>query len=92
MQAPEHIVKANEFKKLIATYEQNKDLINVGAYQSGSDKTLDLAIKLHPYLMAFQQQAMNEQVDFNKTMEQLNDMSTLIHSELEKTMTVVEES
>ena len=87
---PEHLTKANEFKKLISTYEQNKDLISVGAYQSGSDKTLDLAIKLHPYLWAFLQQSMEEQVSYEKSMEQLNDISTLIHSELERSMVVSE--
>lgn len=86
----EHITRANEFKKLISSYEQNKDLINVGAYQSGSDKTLDLAIKLHPYLWAFLQQGMDEQVSYETSMQQLNDLSTLIHTELQKSMTVSE--
>ncbi len=83
----EHQTMAKEFKKLISSYEQNKDLISVGAYQSGSDKTLDLAIKLHPYLWAFLQQSMDERVSYETSMEQLNDLNTLIHSELGKSMT-----
>ncbi len=83
---------ANDFKKLLSKYEQNKDLISVGAYQSGSDKTLDLAIKLNPYLWAFLQQAMNEQVDFATCKQQLNDLNTLIKSELQTNIVVSEES
>lgn len=81
---PEHQKMSREFKQLISSYEQNRDLISVGAYQSGSDPKLDLAIKLHPYLWAFLQQSLDEQVSYETSAEQLNDINTVIRAELDK--------
>ena len=45
-------------------YQQNRDLITVGAYASGSDARLDEAIRMHPTMMAFLQQGMGEPVNW----------------------------
>ena len=34
----------------MATYEENRDLIQVGAYRQGIDPELDLAVQLMPYI------------------------------------------
>ncbi len=62
---------ANGLKKLFSLYEQNRDLINVGAYQSGTDRQLDMAIKMHPYMLQFLSQGMHEKVSFQSSTEQL---------------------
>ncbi len=38
---------AREFKALWSRFREQQDLINVGAYQAGSDAVLDRAVKLH---------------------------------------------
>lgn len=43
---PQQMLIANYFKKLYSAYTRNRDLINVGMYQAGSDKTVDEAISL----------------------------------------------
>ena len=48
-----HLTTAQMFKQLYAKYEQNKDLINIGAYQKGSDPQLDQAILMMPQLTSF---------------------------------------
>ncbi|HEX4912121.1 MAG TPA: flagellar protein export ATPase FliI [Permianibacter sp.] len=49
-------------KQIYATYQQNRDLITVGAYQSGADSAIDEAISLMPIINQFLQQGMNEKV------------------------------
>ena len=44
----DHRQAINTLRQLHSIYEQNRDLINVGAYQSGTDEQLDLAIKITP--------------------------------------------
>ncbi len=71
---------ANSLKKSFSLYEQNRDLINVGAYQPGTDKQLDAAIQLHPYLLQFLSQGMREKVDITSSNEQL----TTLYSGMEE--------
>jgi flagellum-specific ATP synthase len=62
--AADHIELARRFRQLVATYEHNRDLISIGAYQRGSDPRVDAAIALWPRLTKFLQQDVRERVDF----------------------------
>jgi len=66
--APEHEQVARRFKQIYSTYRQNKDLINVGAYQAGSDPQIDEAIVMYPQLTGFLKQHMREQVTWNDSL------------------------
>jgi len=59
----EHLSRVYRFKQLYAKYQQNKDLINVGAYTQGSDQEIDLSIALMPVMRQFLQQGLDEQTD-----------------------------
>jgi len=74
----EHQDYAREFKKIYATYHQNKDLISVGAYQQGSDVEIDEAIAMQPHLQQFLDQGMREQFDFEQSYEMLGQLMTSI--------------
>ena len=41
---PEHQKRARRLRELMAHYEENRDLVAVGAYRKGSDPLLDQAI------------------------------------------------
>ena len=58
-------------RQLNSIYNQNKDLISVGAYQPGSDPQLDLAIQMQPVFQSFLSQDMNEKVNFNQSIQEL---------------------
>jgi len=74
----EHQKRAQGFKKMYSLYEQNKDLINVGAYQPGSNQRIDEAIDYNPRLMGFLQQDMHESVNYDQSNTQMSElMSTL---------------
>ena len=51
-----HLANAVEMRRLWSLYEENKDLIMVGAYVSGVNKDLDRAIQLRATLMDYIQQ------------------------------------
>ncbi len=57
--SPEHRQAAIAFKQLYSVYQQNRDLINVGAYQAGSDERIDAAIEAMPILLEFLRQDMH---------------------------------
>lgn len=69
--APEHLAKALEFKRMFSRYQQNADLISVGAYARGSDPLTDRAIEMLPVLQAYLQQGMAESFDQQRSIQEL---------------------
>ncbi len=66
----------NEAKKYIASYEQSKDLIEVGAYKSGTNAMLDRAIQLWPDMIKFLQQHPEESIPVQSSFSQLGALMT----------------
>ena len=59
------------FRQIYSSYQQNKDLISVGAYSAGSDAKIDEAIKMQPRLVEFLQQGMDQAVPLAQSIQQL---------------------
>ncbi len=51
---------AREVRKRLAKYKEKEDLLLVGAYQSGQDADLDLAIATRPQINSYLQQDLSE--------------------------------
>lgn len=66
-----HQDAARSFKHLYSVYQQNRDLISVGAYEAGSDEQIDIAISAMPALSQFLRQDMNTRVTLEQSMEDL---------------------
>lgn len=66
-----HQAAVRRFRQLYSLYQQNKDLISVGAYVPGSDARLDEAVKYQPKLVEFLQQDMNQSVALQDCIQQL---------------------
>lgn len=64
----QHNQHAQAFRQAVSTYNRNRDLITVGAYQAGSDPMIDRAIALQPNLMLCLQQGMEEAVAFDASL------------------------
>ena len=62
---PIDLKRANRFRRLWSIYQQNQDLIQVGAYESGSNPELDAAIRLRPVMEQFLQQDMHSPMTFS---------------------------
>jgi flagellum-specific ATP synthase len=71
---PDHQDAARAFKQLYSLYQQSRDLINVGAYEQGSDKQIDLAIAAMPALQGFLRQDMRTPVPLAKSLAQLQEL------------------
>ncbi len=67
---------ALNFRRMWSIYEENKDLIRVGAYQPGSDPELDQAISKKDQVMEFLRQDMNESAKIDQS---VFDLRKLIH-------------
>jgi flagellum-specific ATP synthase len=55
----------------VATYEENRDVIVLGAYRRGSDARLDHAIAMRPEIEAFLRQGPHESVPFERSIAAL---------------------
>ncbi len=70
----EHFRRVRTFKQLLASYQRNHDLIQVGAYAAGSDPVLDRAITLYPKMETLLQQDMSERSDYNDSCQHLRSL------------------
>jgi flagellum-specific ATP synthase len=68
------LLNARLLRQLIATYQQNRDLIAIGAYQAGSDPRIDAAIEAWPRLQGFLQQDLHERVNIVDSIAQLESL------------------
>jgi flagellum-specific ATP synthase len=62
---------ATELRKVLATYEESKDLVNIGAYEEGSDPQLDYALTKLDQVHNFLQQGVKEKMSYQETIQQL---------------------
>ncbi len=62
------------FRNHLSTYKKNEDLINIGAYESGSNPLVDEAIKIYPGIVKFLKQEMKDSFSFNETNIKLKDI------------------
>jgi flagellum-specific ATP synthase len=67
----EHRELALTVRSLLGTYKENQDYVQIGAYQSGTNPTLDAAISLMPSIDRFLRQAISESSAFDTTLQGL---------------------
>lgn len=70
----EHKRVAGKLKNVLATYNEAEDLINIGAYKSGSNPDIDYAITMIRQVNDFLQQGVEEKVSFEESVEALEKM------------------
>jgi flagellum-specific ATP synthase len=71
---PEELKQSNKLRRLWSVYQQNADLVQVGAYEAGSNPELDEAIRLREQIVDFLRQDMNKGEDYAMTRNQLQHM------------------
>lgn len=67
----EHKQYANQLKNVLATYTEAEDLINIGAYKTGSNKEIDYAIAKINAVNNFLMQQVDEKFTFEESVELL---------------------
>lgn len=88
----EHLFAAQKFRQTYSVYQQNKDLINVGAYAEGSNPEVDEAIRLHSSQQAFLRQDRQEAVSWENSLNQLAGILQNSYSNNEASSNIVEET
>ena len=63
---------ARRVKESFATYRANQDLISVGAYRSGTDAKIDLAIQSQDLIKNFVAQPLSERVGLSEAVNELS--------------------
>ncbi|WP_082789027.1 flagellar protein export ATPase FliI [Desulfolucanica intricata] len=69
---PEHMDRAARLRDLLSTYQQAEDLINIGAYNFGTNPSIDNAIRYYDDIIQFLRQPPNEPWSFSDTLAWLN--------------------
>lgn len=70
----EHRRAAREVQRLIASYVEIQDLLNVGAYKAGANPDADLAVRAMPMIRRFLDQGIREPSSFAQTRQGLHEL------------------
>lgn len=71
---PEHMQAAGKMRELLAVYQDARDLIDVGAYEHGSNPKIDIALQMMPEINKFLRQSVKDIVNMDSTISNLKDM------------------
>lgn len=70
----DQLAAANRVKELLAIWSEIEDLVNIGAYASGSNPEFDLAIRMKPVIDAFLRQGIGEGFSFEESRASLAEL------------------
>jgi flagellum-specific ATP synthase len=70
----DHSDLARRFRQTLSVYQQNRDLISIGAYQKGSDPRIDSAIELWPAMQKFLMQPIDKRVSHAEAVNELRQL------------------
>ena len=71
---PGHRQAAARLREVLATYEKNKDLILIGAYEKGSDARVDYSVRMIDKINGYLRQETNDRATFPETVAALKQM------------------
>jgi flagellum-specific ATP synthase len=71
---PHELKQANRLRRLWSLYQQNQDLISVGAYETGSSPDIDLAIQMRGQFEEFLRQDITADVDYKATRRMISEL------------------
>ncbi len=72
---PRHRQAANELRALMATYKENEDLINIGAYTKGANPIIDRAIAMRAPIESFLGQGQYEAIAWDSMLAAMYELS-----------------
>jgi len=70
----EHKKLASDLKDILATYRDSEDLINIGAYKEGSNKSIDRSIKKIDLINSFLKQNVMDNIDMDEVVNQMKEI------------------
>jgi len=67
----EHRKLASQIRDMLSLYEKNEDLISIGAYKSGTNPKLDMAISKIDKINQFLCQGIQEQASYEEVLKKM---------------------
>jgi flagellum-specific ATP synthase len=68
---PDHLAAARKLREALATYAESKDLIELGAYVTGTNPRLDGAVRAQPNITGFLRQDIGIKAPFRESVAQM---------------------
>jgi flagellar biosynthesis/type III secretory pathway ATPase len=78
LNTPEQAASARKIREALALYRQSEDLINLGAYVSGSNPKLDAVIRSRNEIMRFLRQGPTDSSIVEETIRQMGSLAQMI--------------
>ena len=72
----DHQKAAQQIRSLLATYETNSELIQIGAYKRGTDHEIDKAVAFHPKIQEFLKQGVSEHLTIQDSIKSMQNLLT----------------
>ncbi len=79
---PQHRAAALTIRKLLAAYAEHEDLLSIGAYRRGSNRTLDVAVEMREAIDTMLRQSIDVAMPYEQVVEQLISLAALCESKL----------
>jgi FliI/YscN family ATPase len=80
---PQHRAAALTIRQLLAAYAEHEDLLSIGAYRRGSNKSVDAAVEMRDAIDGLLRQAVDTSQPFEKIVEQLTTLAAQCQAKLQ---------
>lgn len=68
---PQHQAAALTIRQLLSAYAEHEDLLSIGAYRRGSNRTVDVAVEMRDAIDSLLRQGVDASLPYDKVVEQL---------------------
>ena len=75
---------ARTIRQCTATYNESRELIQIGAYRQGSDPRVDQAVMIHPYIDEFTQQDFRAVIPYAQSVEDMKKIAMILIGDAQK--------
>ena len=79
---PQHQAAALTIRQLLAAYAEHEDLLSIGAYRRGSNRTVDVAVEMREAIDALLKQSIDAALPYEKVVEQLTTLAAQCQAKL----------
>src|SRR6476659_4103833 len=80
--SPQHQAAALTIRQLLAAYSEHEDLLSIGAYRRGSNRTVDVAVEMRDAINSLLQQSTDTALPFEKTVEHFVNLAAQCQAKL----------
>jgi flagellum-specific ATP synthase len=87
---PQHQAAALTIRQLLAAYAEHEDLLSIGAYRRGSNRTVDTAVEMREAIESLLRQPLSESMPFDQAIQQLTNLAAQCQAKMSQPTTPVQ--